>query len=552
MNPLYPDFYEAVKNDDVQKLCNMDFDFLSLNGLFSPGRLTILHVCASHAKVQILRKLLQLRVNVNVTCEKGLTALSYACQEGHSEVVRLLLKAGADVNIGDLNGLQPLSYASRRGCKETVKLLLDAGAELNVIDSEGRRPAEFSFSLGHIETSKLFIEQRDFDILATGSHGCNYLHLVAYGCGSVRIAEMLIDKGADIKFRNKYGSMPIHTAAREGHTELVKFFLSRGCDINERGRDGLSLLHCAVSSGKFELVKFLVESNCHVNAYDDNNVSSLQIACDLDYDLIAVYLIENSAFFDDVIYFCLNKPFTARSLESYIIKIIRFYTSVRCNDPVGILNHIREGVFVNAVSGSYNYTGSNKRGRTALYHAVFQGLSNIVEILIRNGADIMRIYDNGETLLHIASSKNYGHIVEILLKKYPVSQLGEFVNYRIEKNGASALHLAAKNNSLPLVKLLLRHRAFYNIADKFGNKPIDTTGNSRVRILLGLIEGIFEAVENRNVCVINLIKDSLSVVTYDILINVRNKDNKSLLEVAIQHGNKPLADKILQAISKNK
>ncbi|MGA9772951.1 MAG: ankyrin repeat domain-containing protein [Blastocatellia bacterium] len=69
-------------------------------------------------------------VPVNAKTQYGATALSYACDKGHTEVVKLLIERGADVNVKDtFYGEVPLGWALGKGHAEIVKILLDHGAQ---------------------------------------------------------------------------------------------------------------------------------------------------------------------------------------------------------------------------------------------------------------------------------------------------------------------------------------------------------------------------------------------------------------------------------------
>src|ERR1700754_25857 len=68
--------------------------------------------------------------DVNAKTNYGATALSYACDKGHTEVVRLLLERGADPNVKDtFYGEVPIGWALDKGHTEIVKLLLAGGAQ---------------------------------------------------------------------------------------------------------------------------------------------------------------------------------------------------------------------------------------------------------------------------------------------------------------------------------------------------------------------------------------------------------------------------------------
>src|ERR1044071_7845592 len=85
---------------------------------------------ARKGDVAAVKAFLDKGVDVNTKTRYGATALSYACDKGHTEVVRLLLERGADPNVKDsFYGATPMSWAAPKGHVEIVKLLIEKGAK---------------------------------------------------------------------------------------------------------------------------------------------------------------------------------------------------------------------------------------------------------------------------------------------------------------------------------------------------------------------------------------------------------------------------------------
>lgn len=70
--------------------------------------------------------------------EDGLTALSYAAQQGQMRIALRLLDAGADVNRADNEGITPLMWAVQGEHPEMVRLLLARGANPAQRDHQGQ------------------------------------------------------------------------------------------------------------------------------------------------------------------------------------------------------------------------------------------------------------------------------------------------------------------------------------------------------------------------------------------------------------------------------
>lgn len=71
----------------------------------------------------VIEKLLDKNVNVNVQDDVGNTALILASIEGHITVVDMLLKANARKDILNKHGMSALDYARDKRRKEVIKML---------------------------------------------------------------------------------------------------------------------------------------------------------------------------------------------------------------------------------------------------------------------------------------------------------------------------------------------------------------------------------------------------------------------------------------------
>lgn len=73
---------------------------------------------------KIVQILLSKKVNINAVSKKyGLTALHFACMQGHTNVVKVLLIGGANKGIKDIDGMTPLDLAKENKHFNIVELL---------------------------------------------------------------------------------------------------------------------------------------------------------------------------------------------------------------------------------------------------------------------------------------------------------------------------------------------------------------------------------------------------------------------------------------------
>ena len=110
----------------------------------------------------------------------------------------------------------------------------------------------------NIESVKLQL-QNGADINQLGRSWYEYgspLHL-AVRSGHQDIAELLIEKGADIEVRDHGDYTPLHNAAWNGNLEMVKLLLDAGANITARSYSGSTPLSCAYSSKQAEVIQFI-------------------------------------------------------------------------------------------------------------------------------------------------------------------------------------------------------------------------------------------------------------------------------------------------------
>jgi ankyrin repeat protein len=202
--------------------------------------MTALHWAVYHDDLRTARLLLHAGANVKAANNYAVTPLSLACENGTTAIVELLLNAGADPHAARRGGETPLMTAARTGRAGPVKALLTRGADVNARDRKGQTALMWAAAEGHA------------DVVAA-----------------------LLTAGADFRTPLPSGFTPLLFAAREGRIEVVRVLLKSGADVNEamkpqkvpaRGaRAGTSALMLAVENGHFELAVALVKAGADPN-----------------------------------------------------------------------------------------------------------------------------------------------------------------------------------------------------------------------------------------------------------------------------------------------
>lgn len=416
---------------------------LASNGFDSAKRLlesSDIHLCyntlqraAWNGDLNIVQLLLDKGAAVNAPAANAdeHRELLKAAFSGKPDTIRLILER-------NINGLTALQTASGRGHLEIVKLLLAAGADPGIntsaIDVYGRQAFEKATFSSHLYAAQL--------ILAANVNGVTALQAAAGG-GHLEVAQLLIDKGANINtVISQYGRTAFQAAAEGGNLEVVQFLLDKGARINTRAAKfhGRTALQAAAGNGHLEVVKLLLGKGNDVNAPAGRSSrrTALQAAAEGGHlDVVKLLLVRGAE---------INAPgVTFRGRNALQAAAGGGHSSV-----VQFL--LEKGADINASPAS-------SFGRTAIQAAAEGGHLDVIKLLLANHADINQLAGtvDGRTALQAAAES--GHMEAVLLLLQSGAHLhapgGEFSGY-------NALQAAAAGGHLEIAKLLLSKGADVN------------------------------------------------------------------------------------------
>lgn len=231
---------DAAEKKDAAKIAALLKNGDDVNAAQVDG-MTALHWATYHDDLPTAILLIKAGANAKAANRYGVTPLSLACTNGNVEIVDLLLKAGADANTTLNGGATALMTAARTGKPGPVKALLARGADVNAKDKKGQTALIWAAAEGHAD-----------------------------------VASLLLAAKADFKSPLPSGFTPLLFAAREGRAGVVRVLLKAGADVNDaiqpkkgvpfRGpKAGTSAQHLAVENGHFELAIELVKAGADPN-----------------------------------------------------------------------------------------------------------------------------------------------------------------------------------------------------------------------------------------------------------------------------------------------
>ena len=110
---------------------------------------------AWRGEVDVVARMLEDGLPVDIRDVGGDTALHNAAEYNHSDVAQVLLLKGANPNKRDVSGRTALHYAARFNSSGVIKLLLQYGADRSLLNHEGYTPLEIARQWNHKKAERV-------------------------------------------------------------------------------------------------------------------------------------------------------------------------------------------------------------------------------------------------------------------------------------------------------------------------------------------------------------------------------------------------------------
>ncbi len=246
--------------------------------------------------------------------------------------------------------------------------------------------------------------------------------------GNEEIARYLIGKGADIGKQNAMGNSPLHIAAQNNRKEIAELLISKGADLESKTTSGNTPLNLlTLMTDNYEMAVLLIEKGANVNTMANNGSSPLLNAAHAGSLRIVDLLLDNNATYD-------NSNGRAMTLlnMSATIGATRLFKYIA--DKEG------DSLFANEAD--------NKR---VMRNALNGGSLEIVQLLLKKNIplDVSRSIFGTTPLHNIAGNEKAVQMVEFLVKN------GADINARTN-DGRSAYNIAEANGNKETASLLLK------------------------------------------------------------------------------------------------
>jgi ankyrin repeat protein len=263
----------------------------------------------------------------------------------------------------------------------------------------------------HVEKAQMSAIEVSLALFAAADENCTSL------------AAELLDGGASVDARDRFGARPLSHAARNGHLEMVDLLLARGAPIDARNLAGATALYFAAERGHAEVAQRLIERGADVKLTGRTGISPVAAAAYAGSDAIVEMLLAQGA----------------------------------------------------------DEHAPDETGKPPIVYAAARAKLDIVKRLLARGVDVNARYANDLTLLMWAAGADEKVAEADALKIVTyLLDVGAHIDDR-DARGRTALMIAAEGGHGEIVNLLLQRGADPALKDNAGKRAADLTTVSLLR-----------------------------------------------------------------------
>jgi ankyrin repeat protein len=242
-------------------------------------------------KTEELKEIIENKDQVNIRDNYGQTLLMIAVIEADFEIVKYLVNQGASLDARDYEENTVLHFAAETGNLKMLKFLVDnLEKKQKELAEEAKKAAEKKAAKEDVTKEEAAGEEEKPVVKVINRQGMTPLHIAAE-MGHTKIAEYLVDKGADPEIRNRGdNNTPLDLALAADNLKIVKHLVAAGADPNTIDNQGNSLLHIFTKNGDLDMVKKLIKNEAEINSLSNQGETPLDIAQAKNYKSIEKFL----------------------------------------------------------------------------------------------------------------------------------------------------------------------------------------------------------------------------------------------------------------------
>lgn len=356
-----------------------------------------LHYAAKFGTSEVVGDLVYYGADVNMLSRDGNAPIHLAAAAGMGDVIYKLAANGADVNLSDADQQSPLHLSAKGGFTECIDALVYNKAQINKVDQYGRSPLVLALLNREEEAAKKLVTL-GADVNLTPYNGHSPLY-IALKQNLIEIANLLAERDAVIKAA-KNGELALHEAVAEGNIAKVNRLILEGYEFNQRDQDFQTPLMIALMKGDLPIAQLLI--NCaNLNKYPDlahvldskNRMAIHYAAMHGDANMVRQLL----------------KVMTV-SLPDVYNRLPLHYAAENGN-----LSALIE--FTKQMSSSSELDLEDIDGYSPLNLAIMNKHHDVAEHLIKCGADVVRVNQEGRASIHLAAQVGDVKLAKMLLEK---------------------------------------------------------------------------------------------------------------------------------------
>eukprot|EP00210_Caulerpa_lentillifera_P006929 g6625.t1 len=413
--------------------------------------LTCLHLAAKNRHLSVVSYLLEkVSSPVNKPVEDACTLLHYVVLLNDERTTANLISKGADINAKNHKGETPVILATEHNCIESLIALLEAGADPNIKTNIGEFPLNKAVNEGQVEA-----------VMALLSHGADRTITAKLGRSPIDFAlSVAIYKRVDVVFQSLVNkkTTALELAIKNQSRSIVKLLLNEGVDVECKTSSNLTPLQLACASGFLEGVKLLIEHNADIGGVcSSDGYTCLILAAKKKHLSVVFYLLDQESC---PVNAADGHGFTA--LHYVVFLNNAFLTSKLICRGADINAQSIAGevpVFLAAKKSRWSSlrvlleAGADPNYRScAFWTAIDRYDNDVVRMLLRHGANSMKLRQNGTTALNVAIDREDFDLMKLLLDQ------GFNVEYKMDQ-GWTPLLTACRRGFLKGVRLLIERGA---------------------------------------------------------------------------------------------